>query len=270
MNTASEGTLLLRSHFDGRVLVATLNRPAAGNAIDGAMADELNALATQLEHSPSIEAVILTGAGRVFCGGGDVAAFRASLEGGGETSEAFTQLLSDLSLHVHAALDRIIKAGPLLVAAVNGPATGAGLGLVCACDYAFARPSATLRAGFSRLGISPDSGTTYFLPRIIGYRKALDVLVGGEAVDAQSALALGIYNRLLDADDEQFLDQVIAATAKLMASGKALRETRRLLQISGQATLSAQLEHERLALIGLSRDARVLAHIRQTLGLSST
>jgi 2-(1,2-epoxy-1,2-dihydrophenyl)acetyl-CoA isomerase len=270
MSTPSDGTILLRSHLDGRVLVATLNRPAAGNAINGAVADELNALATQLERSPSIEAVILTGSGRVFCGGGDVAAFRASLEADGENSEGFTQLLSDLSLRVHAALERIIQAGPLLVAAVNGPATGAGLGLICACDYAFARPSATLRAGFSRLGISPDSSTTYFLPRIIGYRKALDVLVGGEAVEAESALALGIYTRLLDAGDEQFLDQAIAATVKLIASGQALRETRRLLQMSGQSTLGAQLELERLALIGLSRDARVLAHIRQTLGPSST
>jgi 2-(1,2-epoxy-1,2-dihydrophenyl)acetyl-CoA isomerase len=270
MSSAPEPALPLRSHLDGRILVATLNRPAVANAINGAMADELDTLAALLERSPSIEAVILTGAGRIFCGGGDVGAFRASLETAGETSEAFTRLLTDWSQRVHAALERIIQAGPLLVAAVNGPATGAGLGLVCACDYAFARSGATLRAGFARLGISPDSSTTYFLPRIIGYRKALEVLIGGEAVDAESALALGIYSRLLDADDERFLDQVIAATAKLIASGKALRETRRLLRISGQSTLGAQLEHERQALIGLSQDAQVVAHIRRTLGASRT
>lgn len=266
MSTPSEATLLLQLHLDGRILVAALNRPTAANAINDLMADELKALATQLDQSPSIEAVILTGTGRIFCGGGDIGAFRASLDTGGETSEAFTQLLGDLSLRVHAALERIIQSGPLLVAAVNGPVTGAGVGLVCACDYAFARPGATLRAGFSRLGISPDSSTTYFLPRIVGYRKALDVLVGGEAVDAEAALALGIYSRLLDAGDEQFLDQVITATAKLIAPGKALQETRRLLQISGQSTLGAQLEHERQALIGLSRDARVVARVRKALG----
>jgi 2-(1,2-epoxy-1,2-dihydrophenyl)acetyl-CoA isomerase len=269
MSTPLQDTLLLQLHLDGRILVATLNRPAAANAINGPMADELNALATQLRQSPSIEAVILAGTGRAFCGGGDIAAFRTSLETDGATPEAFTQLLSDLSQRVHAALERIIHAGPLLVAAVNGPVTGAGIGLVCACDYAFARPGATLRAGFSRMGISPDSSTTYFLPRIVGYRNALDVLVGGEAVDAESALALGIYSRLLDVAEEQFLGQVIAATAKLIISGKALRETRRLLQISGQSTLGAQLEHERQALIGLSRDAEVVARARKVLGLSS-
>jgi 2-(1,2-epoxy-1,2-dihydrophenyl)acetyl-CoA isomerase len=267
MSTPSETTLLVESHSDARILVATLNRPTAANAIDASIAEDLLALATRLEQSPTVEALILTGEGRVFCAGGDIGAFRASLEGNGETAEGFTQLLSEWSQHVHAALERIIRSGPLLVAAVNGPATGAGVGLICACDYAFACPGATLRAGFSRLGISADSSTTYFLPRIVGYRKALDVLVGGEAVDAQSALALGLYTRLLDAGDEPFLDQVIAATSKLIVAGRAVRETRRLLQLSGQSTLRAQLEHERQALIGLSRDAGVVSHIRKALGV---
>jgi 2-(1,2-epoxy-1,2-dihydrophenyl)acetyl-CoA isomerase len=263
MSISSDAALVLRRHLDDRLLIATLNRPAAANSINSAMADGLDALASLLERSPTIEAVILVGAGGVFCGGGDIGAFRAALAGG--VPEAFTRLLEDLSRRVHAALERIVQAGPLLVAAVNGPATGAGLGLVCACDYAFARSDATLRAGFSRLGISPDSGTTYFLPRIVGYRRALDMLVGGEAVDAQAALALGIYSRLFEAGD--FLEQVVAATSKLIACGKALRETRRLLRISGHSTLGAQLEHERQALIELSRDPQVLAHIRTALGM---
>ena len=258
--------MLLQPQLDGRILVATLNRPAAGNAINAAVASELQALATRMERTPAIEAVILAGKGRIFCGGGDIGSFRTALEAGTGT-EAFTELLADLSLQVHAALDRIVQAGPLLVAAVHGPAAGAGVGLVCACDYAFARRGATLHAGFSRLGISPDTGLTYFLPRIVGYRKALDVLVGGEAVDAETARTLGIYSQLIDVGDEQFLDHVIAATEKLIAPGKAVRETRRLLQLSEQSRLNTQLEHERNSLVGLSRDVHVVAHIRRTLGL---
>lgn len=267
MSIPSEAPLLLESRLDSRILIATLNRPAVANAIDASIAQELLALATRLEQSPAVEALILTGKGRVFCGGGDIVAFRASLEGEDETAEAFTQILSEWSLSVHAALERIIHSGPLLVAAVNGPATGAGVGLICACDYAFARPGATLRAGFSQLGISPDSSTTYFLPRIVGYRKALDVLIGGEPVDAESALSLGLYTRLLEPCEQPFLDQVVAETGKLIGAGKAVRETRRLLQCSGQSTLRTQLEHERQALVGLSRDPGVVSHIRKVLGL---
>jgi len=268
MNASSELILQQQLHLDGRILLVSFNRADAANAINLAMGEELLRLAEHLEQSPAIEAVIFTGKGRLFSGGGDLGTFRAALEGSAETSEAFTRLLSELTRSVHGALNRIAAAGPLLVAAVNGPAAGAGLGLICACDYAFARPGATLRAGFSKLGLSPDSSSTYFLPRIVGYRKALDILIGGEAVNAEAAVALGLYERIIDASDVLFLEQVIATTTQLIAPGRAVRETRRLLRASGKSTLAEHLDLERESIVGLSRDPGVVARIRKALGLN--
>jgi 2-(1,2-epoxy-1,2-dihydrophenyl)acetyl-CoA isomerase len=153
------------------------------------------------------------------------------------------------------------------VAAVNGPATGAGLGLVCACDVAYASPNATLRAGFSKLGLSPDSGTTYFVPRRVGLRQAMTFMLSGDAVRAPQGLGLGFFNELIEGDDAAFLPSVIERTMTLIASGAAVRRTRALLRGSATATLADQLEQEQRSLVDLAGSDAVVTGLRRMLKL---
>ena len=258
---------LIEQRRDGRILLATLNRPEAANGIDAAMAEALEALADQVQRSSSeIDAVVLTGKGRVFCSGGDVGAFRQALSTV-DGAAGLSTLLNELATRVHAAIEKLVQAGPLLIAAVNGPATGAGLGLLCVCDLAYANPKATLRAGFSRLGLSPDTGTTYFLPRIVGYRKALELLLRSDALSAQAALELGIFGEIIDATDEAFVEQVLDRTRALIACGSAVQPTRRLLRQSAASELQAQLLSEQNSLVQLATTPDVTAHLRKALGL---
>ncbi|WP_051362173.1 enoyl-CoA hydratase/isomerase family protein [Solimonas soli] len=247
-----------------RILIATLNRPEAANGINPAMATALEDLARRVEEGSDVDALIIIGNGRVFCSGGDVSAFKAALESSAEEG-ALAALLNDLASRVHAALERLVSAGPLLIAAVNGPATGAGLGLLCACDFAYAKPSAVLRAGFSRLKLSPDTGTTYFLPRIVGYRKALELLLRGAPLQSDIALQLGIFNEIIDADDASFLGEVVGRTKALIAAGPAVVQTRRLLQQSLQPSLGEQLDREQKALVGLAALPEIGSFIRAAL-----
>ena len=263
----SASSLVVEPRNDGRLLVVRMNRPDAANAFNQDMGDGLLRLADRLERSPEVDAVVITGEGRLFSGGGDLGAFRDALAADGPDSPAFTGLLRNLSHTIHGALARIVASGPLLVAAVNGPVAGAGVGLLCACDVAFARSSASLRAGFSSLGLTPDTGTTYYLPRIVGYRKALEILIGGALVDAHAAVALGIYNEVLEAPGPEFLELVVQRTDKLIAAGRCARETRRLLRISQENCLQEQLDLERAAIVAMSQNPAVVRKIREAVGL---
>lgn len=259
-------TPIIEQRRDGHVLIATLNRAEAANGINTEIAIAFEDLATSLEQDADIHALILTGSGRVFCSGGDVSTFKSALT---QTDGAarLPALLNELASRVHAALERLTSAGPLLIAAVNGPATGAGLGLLCACDLAYARPTATLRAGFSRLKLSPDTSTSYYLPRIIGYRRALEMLLRGDAVPADTALQLGLFCELIDQDGEAFLAEVLQRVQSLITSGPAVAPTRRLLRESERASLANHLQHEQTTLVGLAGRPDVSAHIRKALGL---
>lgn len=261
----AEPAILIEERADARILIATLNRPERANAIDWDVAQALLDLAQRVEGSSHVDAVLITARGKVFCGGGDVALFRLML-GGNQAPEALAQTLDRLAETVHAALLRLVQSGKLLVAAVNGPATGAGLGLICACDVAFARPGASLRAGFSRLGLSPDTGTSYFLPRIVGYRRAVTILLSTEALSAERAQALGIYQELIDAQEMDFSAAVLARTRDLIAAGAAVRETLELLRRSAGSTLGEHLAGEREKLVRLAGDPQVLARLRSILG----
>ncbi|QHS10303.1 enoyl-CoA hydratase/isomerase family protein [Sinimarinibacterium sp. NLF-5-8] len=256
--------MLIEERTEQRLLIVTLNRPEAANAINTEMANALSALAARVEKSPCLDAVILTGQGRHFCSGGDIAAFGHALTQS-QDGTALANLLSTLATTVHSALDRLVKAGPLLVAAINGSATGAGLGMLCACDLIYAKPGVKLRAGFSQLGLSPDTGTTWFLPRRVGRHRALALLLNKAPISVERALAIGLVDELLYGESALFLDKVIARTHQLIASGKAVRHTRRLIHSSEQKTLSEHLQEEQSTLVNLATSPEVQAHLRAVL-----
>jgi 2-(1,2-epoxy-1,2-dihydrophenyl)acetyl-CoA isomerase len=218
------------------VATITLNRPEVMNALDGAMMSSLRAACEEASADRSARAVVLRGAGRAFLAGGDVTMFHANLqrmpdlarEGGGELSRTIL------------ALQRAPKP---VIASVHGAVAGAGVSLMAAADLAIAAEGTQFTLAYSRIGASPDGGSTYFLPRLVGYRKALEIMLLADAFDAEAALAMGLVNRV--AKPEALLAET-ELLARRLAQGPtaAYAATKRLAQDGYDRTLAAQLQEE--------------------------
>lgn len=218
------------------VATITLNRPQVLNALDARMIVELRAACERAEHDAAARAVVLRGAGPAFLAGGDVAFFRANLqrmpalvrEGGAELN------------HAILALRRTPK--PVL-ASVHGAVAGAGLSLAVAADLAIAAEGTKFTMAYSKLGTSPDGGATHFLPRLLGARRALELMLLSDTFDAQTALRLGLVNWVTGAER---LGSETEAIARRLALGPTLAfaEIKRLVNESPDQTLAAQLEIE--------------------------
>jgi 2-(1,2-epoxy-1,2-dihydrophenyl)acetyl-CoA isomerase len=231
---------------DGAVAVLTLDRPTSGNAIDRELAAALLDRVLVLDSDTSVRAVVLTGRGRFFCTGGDVRSFAAANDAG--------QAIESITAPLHMAIARLMRLAKPLVVAVNGPAAGAGLGLALLGDAVLAGRSARFTVAYGAIGLSPDAGTSWLLPRLVGLRQAQRLALLGEAIDAEEALRLGMVTRLVADDD--LAGETMALAGKLAAgSMSALQRTRRLLLDSFDRGLEAQLEREAESIAAASRDA---------------
>lgn len=182
-------TLLLEA-TDG-IATLTLNQPATLNAIDVAMARDLQRAAQWLETRADIRVVLLRGAGKAFCAGGDITLFEGDVNAvRGKLLDLFTPL-NDFIAHV-ARMDK------LWLAQIHGVAAGAGLSLVLACDLAIADAETRFMTAYLKLGATPDAGMTHGLNRLLGPRRALDLLLRHDAFGAADALAWGLLNRVAD------------------------------------------------------------------------
>jgi 2-(1,2-epoxy-1,2-dihydrophenyl)acetyl-CoA isomerase len=218
------------------VATITLNRPQVLNALDAQMIVQLRAACERAEQDAAARAVVLRGAGPAFLAGGDVAFFRAHLprmaalvrEGGAELN------------HAVLALRRTPK--PVL-ASVHGAVAGAGVSLTAAADLAIAAEGTKFTVAYSRIGTSPDGGATHFLPRLLGARRALELMLLSDAFDAQAALKLGFVNWVIAAEQ---LGSETEAIARRLALGptQAFGEIKRLVNDSPDRALAAQLEAE--------------------------
>lgn len=217
---------------DGSVMTITLNRPDVLNAFDRAMHDGFRA-ALKEARDPEVRAVVLTGAGRGFCVGQDLKEFRA---GAGDLGE---RLRSTYNRNV-VALNALEKP---VIAAVNGPAAGAGLSLACACDIRLAADSATFVPAFIGIGLVPDTGASYFVPRILGYGRAFAWLASGNSLSAGDAHALGLVSEVVEAGKLAERSAELAAELAAMPT-RAVGMTKRLLDHAGASTLEEQLELE--------------------------
>lgn len=173
---------------DGLVTL-TLNRPTALNAFDRAMAQELRRTFEAMSDDDGVRAVVVTGAGRGFCAGLDVREMQ-------DESGVATDLGALLRADFHPMLEAIRRAKVPVVAAVNGVAAGAGLGLACACDIRVAAASATFRSAWSKVGLVPDLGAGYLLPRLIGHGRAYEIVASGRVLDATEALDIGLASHV--------------------------------------------------------------------------
>lgn len=242
MDQAGEPVRLAIEHA---VAVVTLDRPQVLNAIDAHMARSLAAAIARIAQDGTVRALLLRGEGRAFCAGGDVARFVE-----GDPAAAIEAIIDPL----HAALRALDALKLPTLAAVQGPAAGAGFSLALACDLCIAAEDAVFTLAFARIGISPDSSSTYRLPRIVGTRKALELAMLAEPVRAPEALALGLVNRVVPSAD---LAREAMALARRLAQGPtaAYARIKHLVGRSLGNELAAQLDLEREAFLAGTRTA---------------
>jgi 2-(1,2-epoxy-1,2-dihydrophenyl)acetyl-CoA isomerase len=228
-----------------------LNRPDAANSIDLQLATELEAAARRLADEPSVRAVLLTGAGTRFCGGGDVGSFA------GSPPEELGNLLSDITEHLHPAVQMLVELDAPVVAAVHGSAAGAGLGLVLAADLVIAARSTKFVMAYTGIGLSPDGSSSWFLPRIVGHRRAMELALTNRVLTADEAQEWGIVNTVVD-DDGLMAAADELATRLAAGPTSAYGRTAALLRASWEASLPAQLAEERrqLTVSGLTADGQ--------------
>ncbi|MBI2902156.1 MAG: enoyl-CoA hydratase/isomerase family protein [Candidatus Methylomirabilis oxyfera] len=220
----------------GHVATITMNRPDRYNALSIRMIEEFLEVISACEENPDVRAVILTGAGTAFCAGGDVKEFAERLE-------AISRHLRRLLTFFHGAISRMNRMSKPVIAAVNGVAAGAGMSLAMACDLAVAAESARFVMAYSKIGATPDGSSTYFLPRLVGLRRALELTYTNRALTAREAETWGLVNRVVP--DAELPASVNALAAELAAGPTmAFGRAKRLFLMSEHESLETQMENE--------------------------
>jgi 2-(1,2-epoxy-1,2-dihydrophenyl)acetyl-CoA isomerase len=220
--------------------VITLNRPTAYNAINIALGDSLRDAVIRCDEDPAIRAVLITGKGPAFCSGGDVRQMREAVAADGHAGK----FLKTLTVSLHAIIGTIIHMPKPVITAVNGAAAGAGLSLALVGDLILAAEEARFTVAYTAIGLAPDGGSTFLLPRLIGPKRAYELMVTNEALSAEEAKALGIVNRV---HPRLSLSQQSLEFATKLAKGpkKAFGHAKRLVTLSAQSSFESQMEHER-------------------------
>lgn len=228
---------------DAATAVLTLNRPAALNALTVAMGHEFQS-AMKEARERGARAIVLTGAGRAFCAGGDLREMREMAEKEGRLQAFFDEPLT----LIHECV-RLIRETPVpVIAAVNGVATGGGCNFALACDLVLAAESAQFNQAFIKIGLTPDCGGTFILPRLVGWKRATELLMTGDMIDAKQAEALGMINRTVP--DEELMPEALKLANRLASAPTlALARIKSMLDASATNDYNAQLELEHKAQI---------------------
>jgi 2-(1,2-epoxy-1,2-dihydrophenyl)acetyl-CoA isomerase len=212
-----------------RIARVTLTRPEARNALSNAVADGLVLAVEEIEKDPRVRAVIIAGDGPVFCAGGDLKSFAGGGFPNGDT--------------VHKGLIGLHRSPVPVLASIQGAAIGYGLGLACACDIRLAAQGTKFQAGFTGIGLSPDSTTSYFLPRLFGLAVATRMMLTNLPMDAEEACARGFIASVHPTAELATATEELAHRLVHMPSG-ALRRAKALLQASLAHDLEQQVETE--------------------------
>jgi 2-(1,2-epoxy-1,2-dihydrophenyl)acetyl-CoA isomerase len=228
--------VLLESR-EASIVTLTMNRPDRLNALDAHLSTALNESLTRIATDHTAHVVILTGAGRAFCAGGDLGVI-----GKGRTSGNDAELAPILRSGMQAVLKIRTMPQPV-IAAVNGPAAGAGMNLALAADIRLAVEEAVLGQNFAKVGLFPDYGGTYFLPQLVGLGKAAELFYTGDMIDAQTALRLGILNHVFSA--ERFHAEVLSVAVKIATGPQvAIRAVKQAIFARDKEVLAQALEKE--------------------------
>jgi 2-(1,2-epoxy-1,2-dihydrophenyl)acetyl-CoA isomerase len=224
----------------GGVATLTLNRPDAFNALSLALGRELFAAVLELDEDPGVRCIVLTGAGRAFCGGGDVKEFADALPRIGV-------LIKELTTYIHGAVSRLVRTPKPVLTAVNGVAAGGGLALAMAGDLVLAAESARFTMAYSRIAATPDGSSSYWLPRLVGLRRAIELFYTNRVLPAREALEWGLVTRVVP-DGE--LSDATRKLAEELAQGPtlALGRGKLLFHASTTESLETQMELESQAI----------------------
>jgi 2-(1,2-epoxy-1,2-dihydrophenyl)acetyl-CoA isomerase len=240
---------LIQVDLSDSVATLTLNRPNAANSISLVGARELLDAVKALNHT-AVRCVLITGVGKTFCTGGDVKEFSAQ-------GDRITAHLTATADALHAAVEGLTQLNAPVLAAVNGVAAGAGFSLACACDLVLAAESARFTMAYTRIGLSPDGSGTWFIPRLIGQRRALELAITNRVLSAAEALDWGLITRVVP---DESLRAEADALARELAAGptQAYAAARQLINEGWLRELGVQLqrETETIATLGASRDGQ--------------
>ena len=239
----------LLESFEGGIATLTMNRPEARNALSLPMFDALMSALPRLAKDPAVRLVVLTGAGKAFCSGGDVKGFarRAAGEGGATSAVSFDDRVTDLRARMEVSRWLHEMPKPTL-AVIPGPAAGAGLSLALACDLRIAASDAKLTTAFSKVGLAGDFGGSYFLNHLVGAARARELYFTGQVLLGEAAERMGLVNRVAPADQ-------LAAAAQAWATELAALPTvavgymKRNLNAGLTATLSQVLDTEAVHMV---------------------
>jgi len=234
MEGALRSMAAIRTETSDAVLTITLDRPDALNAFDRAMKDELLAALKAAERDRAVRVLIITGAGRAFNAGQDLKERQAP---------GAVDLITELRTRYNPLILAMRLLEKPIIAAVNGVAAGAGCSLALACDLVIASEQARFIQAFSRVGLVPDSGSTWFLPRLMGYARAAEMTFLAEPMDAATAERLGLVNRVVPAD--RLMEEARSLADRLAQSAPlALALTKRALNRALGVDLASQLDYE--------------------------
>ncbi|MBK5233628.1 MAG: enoyl-CoA hydratase/isomerase family protein [Thermoleophilia bacterium] len=227
--------------IDGDVGVLTLNRPDALNAMSPEMIGEFPVIFAWLADRAQLRALVITGAGFAFCAGGDINWFKKGLDDPDIDIVAGVRAGAE---QLHQGIVEMQRIPYPVIAAVNGPAAGAGFSLALACDLRISSDAAVFVCAYGRIGASPDGGMTYFLPRVVGPAKAVELLLNDPNLTAQDALEAGIVTEVVPADE--LMDRAKAMAQKLAAkSPYYAKMAKQLVHVSLDNSLTEHLELER-------------------------
>lgn len=225
----------IESSIENGVAWLRLNRPEVFNSFNREMALLLQSELDAAERNDDVRAIVLTGNGRAFCAGQDLKEVTSP-----ELNPGFKKILEE---HYNPIIARIRSIEKPIIAAVNGVAAGAGANIALACDIVLTTEKASFIQAFSKIGLIPDSGGTFFLPRLIGFQKASALMMLGDKVSAQEAERLGMVFKVLSEEEFSAEVQKTAQTLSKMPT-KAIGMTKRLLNVSMTNDLNTQLEIE--------------------------
>jgi len=229
-------TELVRLSVDEGVATLTFNRPQVFNAMDADMMIQFRAAAELVQKDAAVRAVVLRGEGKAFLAGGDVALFHQRIK-------ELPDVIVRWGREMHFAILALRRADKPVLASVQGACAGAGFSILCAADLAVVADNAYFSLAYTRIGASPDGGSSHFLPRLVGYKKAMELTLLSSTLDAATAKSLGLVNWVVPADQ---LAQETQRIARELAKGPtvAYGEAKRLMNQSFERSVETQMEEE--------------------------
>jgi enoyl-CoA hydratase/carnithine racemase len=237
---AAEPALL---SIDGPIATITLNRPAAFNAINLAIAERLERLAAEVEADDGVRVLVLQGEGRAFCAGGDLQTIGAAAEAG-----TIAPVVGELLQHYHAFITTLRRMPKIVLASVHGSAAGAGLSLAFAADLCIAAEEARFTPAYAKLGVSPDGGGTVGVTASVGVRRALQIFLAEDSFTAQQAYQWGLVAKVVPGIELHAATRELALRLAQNAPA-ALAETKALIYSAPRTSVALQLDAERDAII---------------------